>query len=314
MYSAMSQIKAHRTNPPKGELTQKHPLSYKDNRFKAFLQSDVDKALDDQRQANNTQLATSLNQATAPTIDPLIITEALTSTNTPYAYTLTREAIIKLRAAQSWTYDGEAQNPTVKLNMEHVRVLFSQLRTVNNILRPLHPDKNPAKGPADPQPLHYKVAFTFLNEIARAAFETNTGEYQIIITTKYQPEYSGDLRPQQIKDIDSNKPNAEPPFAWPTLCPKTSLPLPAKRIPRPQPATQHNNPLKRTGSPHPWEYCNKCWNFGAHYSDSCNESKQCPSDFKNILHSMKTNHQTARLRLKRHKTATGKNSGGGAAD
>ena len=120
MYSAMSQLKAHKTNPPKGELTQKHPPNYKDNRFRAFLQSNVDEAIDNQRQANNLQPPTSPEQDNALTIDPLVITAALTATNAPYAYTLRREAITELRSAKSLTYGGEARNPTVKLNTEHV--------------------------------------------------------------------------------------------------------------------------------------------------------------------------------------------------
>ena len=195
-------------------------------------------------------------------------------------------------------------------------MLFSQLKTVNNILRPLHPDKNPDTGPADPQPLHYKMAFTFLNEIARFAFDTNKGAYEIIITTKYQPEYSGDLRPQHIRDIDKNKSNREHPFAWPPLCPTTSLPLPTKRILQPKPAAQPNNPLKRNSTPHPWEYCNKCWAFGVHLSQSCETLPHlpCPPDFKTILYNVQQKYQKERTRSKRQKKTTGEPSGGRATD
>ena len=120
--------------------------------------------------------------------------------------------------------------------------------------------------PGDPQPLHYGVSFNFLIEIAKLAFDTTeTGAYPIIDTTTYQPDYSGDLRTQHVKDTDNSKTKTDPPFAWPPLCPTTSLPLPAKRILQPNPIAQPS-----TSTLHPWEYCNKCWAFGDHSSNSCN--------------------------------------------
>ena len=251
----MSELKAHKTNPPRGELTPKHPPTYKGIRFRAFLKSDVEKAIHDQRQANNLSPLLSSDPAPALIIEPLVITDALTPRNTPHAYTLTREAIIILRSAKAWKYNREAPTPTdIKLNAEYVRILFSTQTTVNHLLKALHSDKNPDKGHDDPlgPPLHYQVALNFLIDIAKLAFDTpKTGGYPIIITTTYQPDYSGDLRPQRIKNIDINKPNTDPPFAWPSLCFTTSQPLPTKRILQPKPAAQPNNPLKRPSTPHP---------------------------------------------------------------
>ena len=319
MYSVKSQSHADKTKPPKEELTKKHPIDYTESRFRAFLKSDIEKAIKNQTHENIT-------------IDPLIIPNIFTPTNITLAYSLTRDAIMKLRSAKAWVCDDESQSPNVTLRTEYVRVLFSERSTVLKIMAPLHPDRNPdlkGKPPSD-QPEHYKKAYNFLNQVAKKAFDTNeNGAYLIDINTTFEPDHSGDVRPPYTQDINKKrfqtKPLIPPTYEWPDPNSQKTKhtinkhhnamkqsPAPEPNIP-PNPAAEPNIPMKRTGGPHPWEYCNRCWKFGKHYSDSCPEPLplQHPPDFKNQLENIQQTHQTARLRLKRQKKAT---SGGGTKD
>ena len=88
MFSVQSQHHAANATPPKGELTKPHPVDYTESRFRAFLKPDIKNALKNQTHENIT-------------IDPLIIPDTFTPTNIPLAYSLTRDAIMKLRSEKA---------------------------------------------------------------------------------------------------------------------------------------------------------------------------------------------------------------------
>ena len=96
MYSVQSESHAPKTKPPTGNLRQTYLPTYNLSRFRAFLQSDVKHATEDPSKASSFLPSTSL---AASTVDALIIPLALTSTNTLLAYSLTREAVMRLRLA-----------------------------------------------------------------------------------------------------------------------------------------------------------------------------------------------------------------------
>ena len=123
MYSVQSETHAPKTKYPEGELTQIHPESYKLSQFRAFLQSDVNEATESQQQPSS--LLPSTSSTSASPIDPLIIPITLTNTNALLAYSLTREAVMKLRLAQAWTYD-ETKEHKVTIKMTLVRAIFFQ--------------------------------------------------------------------------------------------------------------------------------------------------------------------------------------------
>jgi len=88
MFSVQSQHHAANATPPKGELTKPHPVDYTESRFRAFLKPDIKNALKNQTHKNIK-------------IDPLIIPDTFTPTNIPLAYSLTRDAIMKLRSEKA---------------------------------------------------------------------------------------------------------------------------------------------------------------------------------------------------------------------
>ena len=139
------------------------------------------------------------------------------------------------------------------------------------LIFPLHPDKRTSTLTTEP---NYKIAFNFLTEIALKAFTTNDdGEYPATTPAICQDDYSGDLKPNDTNNKrPKNVPLGQTPFPWPDMNPKkrkspqdepNQQPGPANPIPN----TDQSN--KRPNSPHPWEYCNKCWTFGDHYSEMC---------------------------------------------
>ena len=164
MYSVQSESHAPKTKPPKGKFTHTYSPTYNLSRFRAFLQSDVKHATEDPSKASSFLPSTSL---AASTVDALIIPLALTSTNTLPAYSLTREAVMKLRLARAWTCIRETK---VAPNMAHVRTIFYGTATVRKLIPPLHPDKRTSTLTTE---LNYKIAFNFLTEIALKAFNTN---------------------------------------------------------------------------------------------------------------------------------------------
>ena len=194
-------------------------------------------------------------------------------------------------------------------------------------MSPLHPDRNPdLKGRnSSEQPEHYKNAYNFLNQVAKKAFETNEkGAYLIDINTTFQPDHSGDVRPQYTQDINkkrfSKKTLNPPPYEWPNLNSQKSqhqiYPTKSNNKTQPNPAAEHNTPAKRTCAPHPLEYCNRCWKFGEHFSDFCLEDQQlqCPKDFTSRREHLKQTHQAARnheTRQKKYAGTSGETGGEG---
>ena len=84
------------------------------------------------------------------------------------AYSLTREAVMKLRSARARIYD-ETNEHKVTLNLAHVRTIFYATTTVKKLIFPLHPDKRTSAPTTEP---NYKMAFNFLTEIARPSQQT----------------------------------------------------------------------------------------------------------------------------------------------
>ena len=85
------------------------------------------------------------------------------------------------------------------------------------------------------------MALNFLTEIALQAFRTDPNGIFFATTTpaNCQENYSGDLKPKTTNNKGPmTLPPGQVPFSW------------------------------------PWEFCNKCWDFGAHYSDSCDTPTQ----------------------------------------
>jgi hypothetical protein len=227
---------------------------------------------------------------------------------------------MKLRSAQAWTYD-ETKEHKVTINMALVRAIFSQRNTVHKLILPLHPDTEPTKPTANQLP-NYRMALNFLNEIALQAFRTDDGIYPAISPATCQENYSGDLKPKATNNKGPiTLPPRQVPFSWPDLNPNKQRSLPNRQNQQPGPANPVPDPeqsRKRPNSPHPWEFCNKCWEFGAHYSESCNKPPiQCPADFKTKRNNLQKIHQTARKHSKRPNSkdeTEDKPSGGKASD
>jgi hypothetical protein len=309
MYSVESETHAAKTNPPKGELTQTYPPTYNLSRFRAFLQSDIKLATENPSIVNN--LLPSTSSTSACPLDPLIIPIALTPSNTLLAYSLTREAVMKLRSARAWIYD-ETKQHKVTLNLAHVRTIFYGTTTVKRLILPLHPDKRTSTPTTDP---NYKMAFNFLTEIALSACTPNAkGEYLNTIPVICHDDYSGDLKP---KTSDNKRPKTIPlgqtPFSWPDMNPKkrkspqhepNQQPGPANPVPVPEQSK------KRPNTPHPWEFCNNCWEFGKHYSDVCTTKPiQRPPDFETKRANLRKMHSADHKRNKRKNQAVEKRPG-----
>ena len=220
---------------------------------------------------------------------------------------------MKLRSARAWTYD-ETKQHKVTLNLAHVRTIFYGTTTVKRLILPLHPDKRTSTPTTDP---NYKMAFNFLTEIALSACTPNAkGEYLNTIPVICHDDYSGDLKP---KTSDNKRPKTIPlgqtPFSWPDMNPKKRKIPPTEMNEKPGPAKLIPNseqPKKRPSTPHPWEYCNKCWLFGDHYSDSCMEPPaQCPLDFKSKRETLQKNNLAARKHAHRQKRTKDQPSGAG---
>ena len=144
-----------------------------------------------------------------PKVDPLIIPIALTPSNTLLAYSLTREAVMKLRSVRAWIYD-ETREHKVTLNMAHVRTIFYGSTTVKKLIFPLHPDKRTSTPTTEP---NYKMAFNFLTEIALKAFTTNEkGEYPATTPAICHDDYSGDLKPKASNNKGPQKSSGTDPF------------------------------------------------------------------------------------------------------
>ena len=213
---------------------------------------------------------------------------------------------MKLRYAQAWTYD-ETKEHQVTINMALVRAIFSQKSTVYKLIVPLHSDTEHTKPTAKELP-NYRMALNFLTEIGLQAFRSDKGIYHATLApNNCQEDYSGDLKP---KTTTNNKgpitlPPRKLPFSWPDLNPNKKRPLPNRQNQQPGPANTAPDPeqsKKRPSSPHPWEFCNKCWDFGAHYSDSCDKPpKPCPADFKTEMHAIEKLHDAAYKHYKRQK-------------
>jgi len=156
--------------------------------------------------------------ASASPVDPLIIPIALTPSNTLLAYSLTREAVMKLRSARAWIYD-ETKEHKVTLNMAHVRTIFYGTTTVKKLIFPLHPDKRTNTITTEP---NFKIALKFLTEKALKAFTTNEkGEYPATAPAICHDDYSGDLRPTITKNERPRPiPLGQTPFSWPDMNPK----------------------------------------------------------------------------------------------
>ena len=130
------------------------------------------------------------------------------------------------------------------------------------------------------------MALNFLTEIALKAFITNdNGEYPATTPAICQDDYPGDLKPTDTSTkIPRTMPLGQTPFPWPDMNPKkrkspqdepNHLPGPANPIPDPEQSK------KRPITPHPWENCNKCWEFGKHFFYACTAKPiPCPLDFK----------------------------------
>ena len=172
---------------------------------------------------------------------------------------------MKLRLAQAWTYD-ETNEHKVTIKMTLVRAIFFQKSTVHKLIFPLHPDTEHTKPTANQLP-NYRMALNFLNEIALMSFRADKGIYPTAPAT-CQQDYSGDLKPTTTKNKGPmTLPPQKLPFSWPDLNPNRRRSLPNKQNQQPgptNPATDPEQSKKRPNSPHPWEICNKCWDFGAH--------------------------------------------------
>mmetsp|Transcript_5914 Transcript_5914/g.14092 ORF Transcript_5914/g.14092 Transcript_5914/m.14092 type:complete len:518 (+) Transcript_5914:412-1965(+) len=313
MYSVQSQTHAPKTKYPQGKLTQIHPVSYELSRFRAFLQSDVDEAIESQNQPNS--LLPSTSSTSASPVDPLIIPITFTNTNALLAYSLTREAVMKLRLAQAWTYD-ETKEHKVTINMALVRAIFFQKTTVTRLIFPLHTDTEHTE-PTATQHAAYRMALNFLTEIALQAFRTNQkGEHPATAPATCQDDYSGGLKPKATNNKEPiTLPSQKLPFSWPDLNPNKQRSSPNKQNQQPGPTNPVPDPQqskKRPNNPHPWEHCYHCWTFGKHYPDQCLEPQQksCPPDFKTKQKSLYKANSAAYDNFKRQKKATGNTSGG----
>jgi hypothetical protein len=138
------------------------------------------------------------------------------------------------------------------------------------------------------------------------SFRADKGIYPATAPATCQEDYSGDLKPKATNNKDPiNPPPKKLPFSWPDLNPNKQRSLPNKQNQPPGPANPATDPeqsKKRPNSPHPWEFCNKCWDFGAHHSDSCDKpSEPCPANFKTELNAIRKLHQTAYIYYKRQR-------------
>ena len=291
MYSVQSESHAAKTKLPKGTLTQTNEPTYNLSRFRAFLKSDVENAIENTPQANS--LLASTSSTSVSMVDPLIIPIALTPTNALLAYSLTRETVYKLRSAQAWKYD-DTKEPKVTLNMAYDRTIFHNRITVERLILPLHPDTRTSTPTTDP---NYKMAFNFLTEIALSAFTPNKkGEYLDTLPAICHDDYCGNLKPKTSnKKAPMNTPPGQTTFSWPDMNPKKRKFPQDEPNQQPGPANSTANPeqsKRRPNTPHPWEYCNNCWEFGKHYSDSCMEPPaHCSPDLKTIQKNEKRIHQ-----------------------
>ena len=150
------------------------------------------------------------------------------------------------------------------------------------------------------------MALNFLNEIALMSFRTDKGIYPATALATCQEDYSGDLKPKATNNKGPvTLPPQKLPFSWPDLNANKQRSLPNKQKQQPGPTNPVPDPEqsnKRPNSPHPWEYCNKCWDFGAHHSDSCDKPpKPCPANFKTELNAIHKLHKTAFKHYKRQR-------------
>ena len=91
------------------------------SRFRAFLQSDIKNVTEIPPLASS--LLPSKSSTSACPVVPLIIPTALAPSNTILGYSLTKEAVTKLRSARAWIYDESIEHK-VTLNMAHGRTIF----------------------------------------------------------------------------------------------------------------------------------------------------------------------------------------------
>ena len=77
--------------------------------------------------------------------------------------------------------------------------------------------------------------------------------------------------------------------------------------------------MKRPSTPHPWEYCNKCWTFGDHYSKLCppgTAPKTRPTNLNTEVDMIKKANQIAYNSQKKQKkkkpNSTGETAGASA--
>jgi hypothetical protein len=60
--------------------------------------------------------------------------------NALLACSLGKEAVLKLRSAKAWKYDGTMEH-TIFLNMAYVRTIFHERKEVKKLILLLHPNK-----------------------------------------------------------------------------------------------------------------------------------------------------------------------------
>ena len=177
----------------------------------------------------------------------------------------------------------------------------SNIATLNT--SPTH--KNDSTLPTANQLPNYRMALNFLNEIALMSFRADKGIYPATAPATCQQDYSGDLKPATTKNKGPmTLPPQKLPYSWPDLNPSRHRSLPNKQNQKPgpaNPATELDQSKKRPNSPHPWEFCNKCFIIGDHYSESCHEPapKPCPTDLDTKIDPLKKINQIAH---NRHKT------------
>ena len=138
------------------------------------------------------------------------------------------------------------------------------------------------------------------------SFRADKGIYPATAPATCQEDYSGDLKPKSTNNKGPiTLPPKKLPFPWPDLNLNGKRSLPKKQNQQPgqaNPATDPEQSKKRPNSPHPWEFCNKCWDFGTHYSDSCEKPpKPCPANFKTELYAIEKLHQAAKKAYKHYK-------------
>jgi hypothetical protein len=137
--------------------------------------------------------------------------------------------------------------------MAHIRTIFYGTTTVKKLIFPLHPDERTSTPTTEP---NYKMALSFLTEIALKAFTTNEkGGYPATTPAICHDDYSGDSKPT-TNNYKRPKPTplGQIPFSWPDMNPKkrrstqnepNQQPGPTNPIPDPEqskkrPKTPHN--------------------------------------------------------------------------